>query len=68
MTDEATEVASITVSGFVPFTVTIGLSDTVRWANTDVITRAVNGGLYYYEVYLPLVMKASTSVTAEEQP
>jgi len=64
----ATETVSITASGFVPFTVTISLSDTVRWTNTDVITHAVNGGLYYYEVYLPLVMKASTSATAEGQP
>jgi plastocyanin len=33
--------------GFVPPAVTIGVGDTVRWTNADVVTHAVNGGLYY---------------------
>ncbi len=53
---DATAVVSITAEGFVPFTVTISISDTVRWTNTDTITHAINGG-EPYRVYLPLVVR-----------
>jgi plastocyanin len=53
----ATIVVSITATGFEPPTVTIAISDTVRWTNADTTTHAINGGEPYW-VYLPLVQRA----------
>jgi len=53
----ASTVISITAAGFDPFSVTIGVSDTVRWTNTDIITHAIRGGVPYNYVYLPLVAR-----------
>jgi len=48
---------SITATGFEPLTVTLGVSDTVRWVNADVVAHAIRGG-EPYQVYLPLVVRS----------
>ena len=53
----ATTVILITATGFEPPTVTIHISDTVRWVNTDSVTHTIRGGLYYHTVYLPLIRR-----------
>jgi plastocyanin len=53
---QATTVISITATGFTPFTVTIAISDTVRWVNADAVTHAIRGG-EPHTIYLPLVMR-----------
>ena len=46
---------SITETGFDPFVVTVGISDTVRWTNNDQSDHAVTGGVIS-PLYIPLLL------------
>ncbi len=46
----------VTEAGFDPPTVTVAMSDTVRWINHDTVARAIVGETLY-QLYLPLARK-----------
>ena len=52
---------SITAGGFDPLTVTITISDTVRWTNADTITHTIRGG----EPYEPTPTPTPTNTPTE---